>query len=100
MHTVIRMYPGNPEMADALRKQKQGVEQLISAVPGFVSYLLVKAPEGTLSITQCESRESCEETSRRAAEWLRRQVPELKIKAPEVILGEVAIQFDRAHSTV
>jgi len=100
MFTVIRTYTGNPDMADQLRKRSMDVETLISGVPGFVSYQLLKAPEGTVSITLCESRQSCEETSRRAAEWLSKMVPGLKIKAPQMVMGEVAIQFARAHSTV
>jgi hypothetical protein len=93
MYSVIRHYAGAPSLADELTKRKGDVEKEISGVPGFVSYYLLKTADGAIAITLCESRQGCEESSRRAANWLRQNLPNAKIPAPQILSGEVTIKF-------
>jgi len=99
MHTVLRYYHGNPQLADELARRRAEVESVVREVPGFVSYQMLKAPEATVSVTTCETREACEETSRRAAEYLKQHASEIKAGAPAILAGDVLIDF-RAKATV
>jgi len=95
MHTVIRGYAGHQGLADELTKRGKDIEAELSTVPGFIAYYLVKTDDGALSITVCEDPRSCEESTRRAAEWLGRNLPDLKLHPPQVVEGAVSLQFTR-----
>jgi hypothetical protein len=93
MNTVIRTYTGAPTLADDLKKRTADIQKEIGSVKGFTAYYLVKTTDGAASITVCEDRGGCEESSKRAANWLRTNMPNLKMAPPQVISGEVHIQF-------
>jgi hypothetical protein len=93
MHTVIRNYTGTPGLADELKKHSSEIESLIAAVPGFIAYYLIKTPEGASSVTVCESRTGCDETSKLAADWIRKNLPSLKISPPQIIQGDLLFKF-------
>jgi len=93
MHTVIRNYKGQPKLADELKKRSKDVETLISAVPGFIAYYLVKTTGGMLSVTVCDDKRGCDESSKRAADYLRKEMPDLKVSAPEIMEGDLLFKF-------
>jgi hypothetical protein len=93
MHTVIRSYTGAPTLADDLNKRSKEVETLIKKVPGFIAYYLMKTSDGAASITVCENRSGCEESSKVAANWLRENMPTLKVNPPHIIAGEISFRF-------
>jgi hypothetical protein len=47
---------------------------LISGVPGFVSYAAVRSGDGGVTVTVCEDKAGTDESSRRAAEWVKENV--------------------------
>jgi hypothetical protein len=96
MHTVIRTYSGVPTLADELAKHSREIKLEIGTVPGFVAYSMIQTSEGAATLTVCESMNACEETSRRAADWMRLNLPDLEVPAPQVVMGKVAFQFSRA----
>jgi hypothetical protein len=93
MHTVIRSYKGQTKLADELKKRSKDVESLISAVPGFIAYYLVKTSDGMASVTVCDDKRGCDESSKRAADYLRQQMPDMKVGAPEIIEGDLLFKF-------
>ena len=93
MHTVIRNYAGAPGLADDLRKRSKDIETEISSVPGFIAYYLVKTAEGAASVTVCDEKSGCDESTKRATNWLRQNMPNLKLSPPQVITGEVSFKF-------
>jgi hypothetical protein len=93
MNTVIRTYTGAPTLADDLKKRSGDIEKEIGSVKGFTAYYLVKTTDGAASITVCEDRGGCEESTKRAANWLRTNMPNLKMAAPRIISGDVCFQF-------
>jgi hypothetical protein len=99
MHTVIRNYNGQPKLADELKKRSKDVEQVVGAVPGFIAYYLVKTSNGMLSVTVCEDKRGCDETSMRAADYLRNEMPELKVGAPEILEGDLLFRFANYKTT-
>ena len=95
MHAVIRHYRGNAQLMDELARRTDEVEQLIRGVPGFVTYALVRTADGGFSVSVYEDQAGTEESTRRAAEWIRQTVPQAAGSAPEVIEGETILQFSR-----
>ncbi len=93
MYTVIRHYAGARTLTDELTKHSKDVENLVSTVPGFVSYYLIRTEDGAASVTVCENRAGCDESSKRAAKWLGENLPNLKLAPPQIIAGELAFKF-------
>jgi hypothetical protein len=100
MYTIIRIYSGSPGLAEALQKNIKAIKTEMGSVAGFVSYQLITTSIGATSITVCESARGCEESSKRASDWLRNNLPDLKIQPPVVQSGEVCFQFSRAPALV
>jgi len=93
MFTVIRNYTGAQGFADDLKKRSKEIESLISSVPGFIAYYLIKTPEGAASVTVCDDRKGCDESTKRAADWIRTNMPDAKIAPPQIIAGDLAFKF-------
>ena len=100
MYTVIRNYTGASGLADDLRKRSKDIEAEITSVPGFTAYYLLKTSDGAASVTICEERTGCDESSKRAANWLRQNMPNMKLSAPQITVGEVAFQFGTSKARV
>jgi hypothetical protein len=92
MYATIRSY-GDPDLADALAARSSEVESLLSSVPGFRAYHLVRTDAGTVTMTVCDDAEGCDESSRRAAEYLREHAPEIRSPAPTIASGEMLLHF-------
>ena len=90
MHAVIRTYT-DPTLADQLAGRSGEIEEIISDVQGFRSYYLVRTTEGCTTITVCDDQRGTEESTRRAAEWLRDHASEIQSTPPQVTSGEVLI---------
>ena len=100
MFTVIRNYAGARTLVDELTKRRKDVEELVSTVPGFISYYLIRTEDGAASITVCENRAGCDESSKRAAKWIGDNLPNLKVAPPQIIAGELAFKFAHYPSQV
>jgi hypothetical protein len=84
---------GNAQLMDELARRTDEVEQLIRDVSGFVSYSLVRTADGGFSVSVFEERAGTEESSRRAADWIRQNAPQVAGSPPEIIKGEAFLQF-------
>lgn len=94
MHVTIRRYSGNPDLAEAIAARLDDVRELISGIEGFQAYYLIRGGDGeATSISVFATEDGGAESSRVAAEWLRENLPDLKVNPPEVIAGEALISF-------
>ena len=93
MHTMLRIYTGMPGAAARVTPRKQDIENLFRSVPGFAGYRLVGTPDGLASVTICETKEGCEESARKSAEWVKANFPDLATKPPQIVTGESLISF-------
>jgi heme-degrading monooxygenase HmoA len=94
MHVTIRRYSGSPDLADALVARQGEVRDLITGIAGFKAYYLVRGGDGEASsISVFDDEAGGEESSRRAAAWLRESVPDLSVGPPEVTAGEAVLSF-------
>ena len=94
MHAVVRTYSGQgaSELFDLLGQREEDVKALISGVRGFVSYAAVRSGDGGVTVTVCEDRAGTEESSRRAAEWVKENVS-ATADPPAITEGDTVLQF-------
>ena len=94
MYVVIRTYTGQgaSELFDLLGQREDDVKELISGVPGFVSYAAVRNGAGGVTVTVCEDEDGTDESSRRAAAWVGENVSGTT-DPPAITEGEAVLQF-------
>ncbi len=95
MHAVIRRYQGASTLNDLLAQRSQDVEQLLRDVPGFVAYYAIRDGDELATVTVCQDQAGTQESSRRAAEWVKQNLTGGSVGAPEITEGEAFIQFNR-----
>lgn len=96
MHAVLRMYSGAGarKLVDLLEERKKEVEGLIRAVKGFVSYSMIRTSDGAASVTVCQDKAGTDESMRIAADWIKKNAPDLGVSPPTVVEGSVILQLN------
>lgn len=89
---TIRRYVTDPKSIDELVKRiKAEFVPMIGKVPGFMSYVVVDAGNGTLaSISTFENKAGADESTRRAADWVK-TIRSLVPNPPQVTAGDIVI---------
>jgi hypothetical protein len=93
MYITIRRYENNRELAGRLAARSEDIRAVISGVPGFRAYHLLRSPDGTASITVCDDQAGADESNRAAAAWLRENMPDAVSTPAQVTAGEVVLDF-------
>jgi heme-degrading monooxygenase HmoA len=91
MHATIRTYSAAPELADALVARQDDVTSLVGGIDGFKAYYLVRTADGAVSVSVYEDEAGANESTAAAAQWIRENLPELGVPAPQVSTGDVVI---------
>ena len=88
----VRRYVTDPKsMSELVRRIKEEFVPIISKVPGFLSYSVLDAGNGVLaSISSFESKSGADESTRRAADWVK-SVSSLLPNPPQVTAGETVV---------
>ena len=70
------------------------MKSLISGVPGFVSYAAFRSGGGDagMTVTICQDKTGTDESSRRAAEWVKENVSTTG-NPPVITEGSTVLQF-------
>lgn len=94
MHVILRSYSGQgaSELFDALARNEDSVKSLISSVPGFISYSAFRHNGGGHTVTACEDKAGTDESTRRAAGWVRENVA-ARVDPPVVSEGNTILSF-------
>jgi hypothetical protein len=94
VHTVIRRYQGDPKaLGELSRKVGDSARDLITTIPGFVAYALADDGKGTvLTVGTFDDKTGADESTRRAAGWVREHAADLRLNAPSVMEGEVRVR--------
>ena len=94
MHAVVRSYSGQgaSELFNQLEQRNDEVKDLIGGVPGFVSYTAFRSGEGGMTVTVCEDKAGTDESSRRAAEWVKENIG-ATANPPVITEGGTVVQF-------
>jgi hypothetical protein len=94
MYVVIRSYSGRgaSELFDALVESEEDVKNIISTVPGFISYEAFRSDGGGQTVTVCEGKAGTDESSRRAAEWVKDNIG-VTVDPPTITEGSTILHF-------
>ncbi len=94
MYAVVRSYSGQgaSELFDLLGQREEDVKSLIGGVPGFASYAAFRSGDGGMTVTVCEDKAGTDESSRRAAEWVKENVSTTG-NPPVITEGSTVLQF-------
>lgn len=94
MHVVVRSYSGQgaSELFDRLAESEEEVKELISGVPGFVKYAAFRSGDGGMTVTICEDEEGTDESSKRAAGWVKENVS-ATVDPPTISHGSTVLDF-------
>ena len=94
MYVVSRSYSGQGGSAlfDALTEREDDVRALISTVPGFTSYAAFRSDGGGQTVTVCQDKAGTDESSRRAAEWVKENIS-VTVDPPTVAEGSTVLHF-------
>jgi hypothetical protein len=90
MYAVVRRYDGVTDPAEAGRRVMEGFVPLLRDVSGFVAYYWVNAGDGVMvstSVFQDQAGE--EESTKRAADFVRANLASLLPNPPQITAGEV-----------
>ena len=98
MYAVVRRYQGASQLFEELaRPERQAdITQVLRGVPGFVDYYLIRSANGGASVTVCQDQAGTQESTRRAAAWVRENVPAAAGSPPEITEGEVLVRVQPA----
>jgi aspartate/methionine/tyrosine aminotransferase len=94
MYVAIRNYSGQgaSELFDALAERREDVKALISTVPGFVSYEAFRNNAGGQTVTVTKDKAGTDESSRRAAQWVKENI-RVTVDPPVVTEGGTVLHF-------
>ncbi|MES2696309.1 MAG: hypothetical protein V4773_22750 [Verrucomicrobiota bacterium] len=94
MQAVIRTYSGKgaAELLDLLERNQAEIEATMRAVPGLVSYTLVRTEAGGVAITVCQDQAGIEASTKIAREWVAANARGIAVAAPEVSTGRVVVR--------
>jgi len=76
MHSVIQHYTSSPSFTDEL-----------------------KTADGGVIVTVCDERFGCDEATRRTANFIKKNLPNLKFSTPQTLGGEVSFKFANYKTT-
>ena len=94
MYVVVRTYSGQgaSDVFDVIAEREDEVKDLISGVPGFVSYAAVRDGDGGVTVTVCEDKAGTDESSKRAADFVKENVSGAG-SPPSITEGESVLHF-------
>jgi len=94
MYAVVRTYSGQgaSDIFEIMGQREEDVKALISGVPGFINYAAVRSGDGGVTVTVCEDKAGTEESSRRAAEFVKENV-DTTANPPAITEGNTVLQF-------
>jgi hypothetical protein len=92
MYATVRIYDDAEGLADAVAENKAEILRLFREIDGFRSYCIVKTgPRSATSVTVYDDQAGAEASSQVARDWIAANLSGLSIGAPQVLVGEVAM---------
>jgi len=95
MYMFIRKYTKVRSVADAARRAKSGVGQILKESRGFRSYYVMDGGGGVgVAVMIFEDRESANAANDKVLEFVRESLLDLNLGPPEIIAGEVLASIE------
>ena len=97
MYIFIRKFTKVRSVADAARRAKSGVGQILRASPGFRSYYVLDGGDGVgVAVMIFEDRETATAANAKVLEFAQASLHDLHLGEPEIIAGEVLVNIESA----
>jgi hypothetical protein len=95
MYIVIRKYTKIRSVADAARRAKSGIGQILRQSRGFRSYHVLDGGEGVgVAVMIFQDRESANAANDKVLEFVQASLHDLHLGEPEIIAGEVLLNIE------
>jgi hypothetical protein len=93
MHGVLRQYADAKSVDEIVRRVAGGGVAIVKAIPGFVSYAIMDAGQGRLvTYSVYDSKTGTEESTKKAAAWVKENLAAMLPTPPRVLEGEVRLR--------
>src|SRR5215475_5155444 len=95
MYMVIRKYTKVRSVADAARRAKSGVGQILKQSRGFRSYYVLDGGDGVgVAVMIFEDCESANAANGKVLEFVQASLHDLDLGDPEIISGKVLVKIE------
>ena len=95
MYMFVRKYTKVRSVADAARRAKSGIGQILRQSNGFRSYYVLDGGEGVgVAVMIFEDRESANAANDKVLEFVQASLFDLNLGDPEIIAGEVLVNIE------
>ena len=95
MYMVIRKYTKVRSVADAARRAKSGVGQILKQSHGFRSYYVLDGGDGVGVVVMIfEDRDSANAANAKIMEFIQASLHDLDLGDPEITAGEVLVNIE------
>jgi hypothetical protein len=95
MYMFIRKYTKVRSVADAARRAKSGIGQVLRESHGFRSYYVLDAGEGVgVAVMIFDDRESADAANGKVLDFVHASLHDLDLGDPEIIAGEVLVNIE------
>jgi len=91
MYASIRRYKMEPKNIEALQKRIGGAVEVISKLPGFKAYYVIRGADSNTmaTVSVFADKNAAEESNKTAATWVKANAADLFSGTPDVVVGEV-----------
>ena len=94
MYIFLRKFTKVRSVADAARRAKSGIGQILRESDGFRSYYVLDGGEGVgVAVMIFEDRESANAANDKVLEFVKASLHDLELGDPEIIAGEVLLNM-------
>ena len=95
MYMFVRKYTKVRSVADAARRAKSGIGQILKQSHGFRSYYVLDGGEGVgVAVMIFEDRESANAASDKVRQFVQASLLDLNLGEPEIVAGEVLMNIE------
>jgi hypothetical protein len=95
MYMYVRKYTKVHSVADAARRAKSGIGQILRESHGFRSYYVMDGGEGVgVAVMIFEDRQSANAANDKVLEFVQASLLDLNLGDPEIIAGEVLVDIE------
>ena len=91
MYATVRRYEGNAELADELKAREGEVKDIVSNIPGFVAYYLIRSGNDTVSVSVYQDESGAQQSNDAARNWLGENLPDVAPSPPQISAGDVIV---------
>ena len=91
----IRKYTNVHSVADAARRAKSGIGQILRESHGFRSYYVLDGGDGVgIAVMIFDDRESANAANDKVLDFVQASLHDLNLGDPEIIAGEVLVKIE------